>query len=233
VLEDMEGLVHDRAAQGVLRSALWGQRSGGSGPQERLVTWTTHRAEHSFLFTGGVILISNRPLADLPELRAMRTRISCLHLQPSEQQLRALMRQVSLLGFAHAGRRLEPADCLLVCEYVIAESLAMRRPLDMRALVNAFGDYLQWEEGDAGCHWQDLVAARLKERVVAFRSEVAVGGRAQRKARERELARQIAERTPDRNERYRLWREQTDKSEQSLYRRLGEVEAARAPDSRN
>ena len=36
VLEDMEQITRDRGAQGVLRSALWGQRrEGGKGPMER------------------------------------------------------------------------------------------------------------------------------------------------------------------------------------------------------
>ena len=38
---------------------------------ERLVTWSTYKMEHSFIFTGGLIMISNKPLADLPELNAV------------------------------------------------------------------------------------------------------------------------------------------------------------------
>lgn len=228
VLEDMEQLAHDRGAQGVLRSALWGQRRSEHGPQERLVTWTTHRMEHSFYFTGGIIMISNRPLADLPELRAVRTRISCLQFQPSEQQLRALMRRISLDGYAHEDAWLAPEQCSDVCEYVIAASIAMRRQLDMRALVSSFRDYLQWEDGSAGCHWHDLVTARLQERVIAFQREVTVGGRAFRKAQEQAIAREVANATSDRDERLRLWRERTGKSEQSLYRRLQEAEPARS-----
>src|SRR5262245_3511796 len=43
VLEDMEQITRDKGALGVLRSALWSQRRGDGGSQERLVTWTTHR----------------------------------------------------------------------------------------------------------------------------------------------------------------------------------------------
>src|SRR3954452_18184811 len=62
VLEDMEPLTRDRGAQGVLRSALWGQRKdGGRGPMERTVTWSTAFTEHSFVFTGGIIMLANKP----------------------------------------------------------------------------------------------------------------------------------------------------------------------------
>ena len=41
LLEDVEGLFRDPMAQGVLRSALWGQRRDGE--QERLVTWNAYK----------------------------------------------------------------------------------------------------------------------------------------------------------------------------------------------
>src|SRR6266508_2714949 len=72
VLEDMERLTKDRDAQGVLRSALWAQPG-----RDRAVTWTTGTGgEERFPFRGGIILLANRPLADLPELRALANRIS-------------------------------------------------------------------------------------------------------------------------------------------------------------
>jgi hypothetical protein len=73
VLEDMEGLYTQKNAQGVLRSALWGQRADkGRGPMERWVTWgSTGRRprELRFLFTGGIIMDANRDLDSAsPEL---------------------------------------------------------------------------------------------------------------------------------------------------------------------
>jgi len=223
VLEDLEPLTRDRGAQGVLRSALWGQRRDGDrGPMERLVTWTTYRMEHSFIFSGGIILIGNRPLADLPELNAVRTRISVVHLQASDPELRALMRKVALKGFEHEGRELPPSECLEVCEFIIEQSMALHWQLNMRALVNSFQDRLQWEENESGCHWRDLVASRLRERPTWFREEVVVSGRAARKAAEQQIASEIKD--LPREERARAWRERTGKSEPALYRRLRELE---------
>jgi len=115
VLEDVEQLMNDRNALGVLRSALWGQRRGDSGPQERLITWSTHKMRLETLFTGGIIVISNRQLVDLPELQALKTRIPCMHLQPGDNELRALMRHVALKGFEHGGLKMDPVECSEVC----------------------------------------------------------------------------------------------------------------------
>jgi hypothetical protein len=224
VLEDMEGIMRDRGAQGVLRSALWAQRrEGDTGPPERTVTWSTYLMMHSFVFTGGIIMTANRPLHDLPELDAVRTRIAVMHLQATDPELRALMRRVAGRGFEYEGRWLSPERCAEVCEFIINDSASLHRSLDMRLLPNSFQDYLQWEESESGCHWRDLVRSRLRERPTAFREQVAVGGRAARKREELELVREITAATGDRGERLRLWADRTNKSEAALYRRIADL----------
>lgn len=232
VLEDMEQILRDRGAQGVLRSALWGQRKdGGKGPMERPVTWSTWRHEHHFVFTGGIIMIANRPLDDLPELMALRTRIACMQLLATDGELTALMRRVALEGFENRGCVIAPDECSEVCEFLIAQSRSLHRQLDMRMLVNSLMDYLSWCEGDAGCHWHDMVATRLKERPITFAVRPDTGTRADRKRRELEIAREVAATTADRAERLRLWSERTGKSEPTLYRRLAEVDESPFSDS--
>jgi hypothetical protein len=224
VLEDMERLFRDGGAQGVLRSALWGQRKeGGKGPMERTVTWSTWRMEHSFIFTGGIAMVANRPLEDLPELQAMRTRIAVMQLQATDAEITALMRSVALKGHEHEGRAMTPAECQEVCEFIVEQSRSLHRPLDMRLLVNSFADYQSWQECNAGCHWRDLVATRLKQRPITFAVPPALGTREERMRREREIAREIADAPSDRAERLRLWQERTGKREASLYRRLSEI----------
>jgi hypothetical protein len=224
VLEDMEQIMHDRAAQGVLRSALWGQRKQGEcGPMERLVTWSTYKHEHSFVFTGGIIMLSNVPLHDLPQLNAIKTRIAYMHLQASDFEIRALMRKVASRGYESEGRRLEAEACRDICEHVIQQSLDTHRTLDMRLLVNSFEDRLQWEEGDAGCHWKDLVNSRVRERPTYFQQEVMLTAQADRRRQELQIAREIVSGTEDRQERRRLWMTRTGKSEQTLYRRIAEL----------
>jgi hypothetical protein len=163
VLEDMERVTADKDAQGVLRSATWSQRNK-EGRQNRLVTWATAKGVECFVFNGGVIMLSNRPLDDLPELRAIQTRISYLELVVSENEIAALMRKVAGGGFHHGKQAVSPEECLTVCEFLIAESKRLLCHLDLRLLDNSFRDYLQHREGCSASHWKTLVAARLQGR---------------------------------------------------------------------
>ncbi len=228
VLEDMERLFRDAGAQGVLRSALWGQQGRASpGRQERMVTWTNPKETLSFFFTGGIVVTANRPLDDWPELAAIKTRVAVMHFQPTQAEVRALMRKVAAGEYVHEGFPVEPAACAEVCEFVLAECRGIDRPLDMRLLVNAIGDYLQDVVFHAGCSWRDLVAARIRERPTHFRDEVVIGGREERLQRELNEAEAICKEAKTRDDRLRLWRERTGKSQASFYRRLAELGVSR------
>ncbi len=215
LLEDVEGLFRDPMAQGVLRSALWGQQRGDD--QERLVTWNAYKTNLHFYFSGGVIVTSNRPLDDLPELRALGTRVNPVNLFCTNQEIAALMRKVALDGFRHRGDRLGPGESLEVAEYVIDHCLRANRNLDMRLLVNGFADRLQYEAGETECHWHDLLLCRMVERAVPAKES-----RAERLLREREIAARISD--MPRDERLRVWHERTGKSEAALYRRMAELD---------
>ena len=105
VFEDMERLTKDADAQGVLRSAMWAQPG-----HERVVTWTTATdGPERFVFRGGLILIGNRPLADLPELRALATRIEVLRLEFTETEQTARMRELAGRGYRLQGKKSDRA----------------------------------------------------------------------------------------------------------------------------
>jgi hypothetical protein len=115
VLEDVETLFSDKNSFGVLRSALWGQ-TNESGLQERPVTWQTARLRDEFIFTGGIILLANCRLDDIPQLRAIKTRIACLRFSPSFEEIAALMRHIATKGHRLGRYQLPPEDCLEVAE---------------------------------------------------------------------------------------------------------------------
>jgi hypothetical protein len=163
VLEDMERIVKDKDGQGIIRSACWAQR-GDDGRQKRTVTWATARGVESIVFQGGLIMLSNRPLDDLPELRAIKTRISHLYLEVSDAEIAAQMRRLAKQGYRHGDQEMTADECETVCEFVILESQSKLCHLDMRLLDNGFRDYLQWREGHSATHWQTLVATRLDGR---------------------------------------------------------------------
>lgn len=201
LLEDMEQLFRDSGARGVLRSAPWSQpQEDKTGPLERLVTWSTHRMVHEFIFTGGIIMTANRPFPELPELEAIRTRIAYMQLVPSDNELKALLRHIASKGYRRGNDQMDPDECKLVSEYVIEECLGLNRALDIRLLVNGCEDYLQWSECQSGCHWRDMVAARVKQRPTTLEEALPHGKRAEQKQRELEIAAEIAAATKDRAE---------------------------------
>jgi hypothetical protein len=220
ILEDMERITGDRDAQGVLRSALWSQ-----GDRERWVTWVTGAGERRFAFRGGIIMLANRPLADLPELRALAGRIAVLTLQITDAEMAAHMRRIAALGWSRYQHSLDAAKCLEVCACLIAECRRANCPLDLRLLDNSALDYLQWERADSHLHWHDLVANRVRQAATHFRHDVSLQTREGRKAYERELVRQILQETSDPQQRERRWREATGKGKSAFYERRREVES--------
>ena len=163
VLEDVERVTKDRDAQGIIRSACWAQKAD-DGKQKRTVTWATARGVESIVFSGGLIMLSNRPLDDLPELRAIRTRISHLHLEVTDAEIAAQMRRLAKSGYKHGEQEMTADEAEMVCDFVILESQSKLCHLDMRLWDTACRDYLQWRQGHSATHWQTLVATRLDGR---------------------------------------------------------------------
>jgi len=212
VLEDCEALLKDRSALGVLRSALWSQ--GEQRHAERRVTWRSHGGDLSVGFTGGLILLCNTRLDDIPELRAVKTRISSLQLTATHEELAAFVRRLAGKGYTLGEESIPPADCAVIAEAVIARCVGLKRSLDIRLLVNAFRDYLQHRAGHSRTGWEDLLDARLREATTVGTS------RAERVEWERRLAFRIQGMAVSTAEKERLWREATGKSMDAFYRRL-------------
>jgi len=220
-IEDVEQLVNNRQALGLLRSALWSVRKTASNSMERLVTWTIHGAAMEVVFTGGIIMTANRVLRDMPELNALKTRITWMELNVTEAEIAALMRKVASQGYREGKMSLSPAECAEVVEFVIEKSAGLNKSLDMRLAFNAFRDRVQAEDLEAACCWQDLVMTRIRGQVSEMGAVEHEGVRARNKKRELEIAREIANLPAE--ERFRTWQETTGKSRATLYRRLEEL----------
>lgn len=232
VLEDVETVTSNKRAIGVLRSALWGTRRGRDGKMERLITWNARGSSDEVIFTGGVIMTSNRRLADLPELDALKTRISWMNVDISDPEIMALMRSVAVKGWPEHNNLLDPQQCKEAVEFTIEETSRTNRRLDMRLMVNAFEDRIQFEDFDAGCDWRDLIAARVRERPAVVGDIEPVGVRAQKKARQLDIAREITDLPPE--ERLKTWQERTGgASRATMYRRLDELAASDAIEFEN
>ena len=220
VLEDMERLTKDPDAQAVLRSALWAPPG-----RDRTVTWTTaSEGEIRFTFRGGLILIGNRPLFDMPELRALATRIEVHHLEVTEVELIALMRELAVGGYRVGDKLLlAPEECLQVTELLIKECRMAGCPLDLRLQQKGFQTYRQWESGNSVTRWDDLLAASVREATHHFRHEADTAPREQKMARKRNALREIMAQTGDAREQEELYRKRMNTSRADFFRRKSEI----------
>ena len=218
VLEDMETLFSDKNAFGVLQSALWGQ-TNAHGVQERVVDWTIAGMPDEFTFTGGIIIISNCRLNDIPQLRALKTRLVSAHYRPTNEEIAALMLKIAGQGHRHGPYFLPPEECHEVAQEIIGRSQSLKRNLDLRLFVNGCKDRLQWANGASVTHWRQMLEARMTESVLPAAENCET--QAQRSQRELAIARRIASLPPQ--ERLETWTKETGKSRPALYRRLEEL----------
>jgi len=220
VLEDVERVTGDKDAQALLRAALWPQPG-----RERVVNWTTGDGEMRFEFRGGIIMLANRPLADLPELRALATRIAVHKLDVTDAEMVAHLRRIAGSPFKRGRHKLDVEHCCRVCEFMIYECRAAGCPLDLRLYENCCLDYLQWDCAQAACDWHDLIATRIRQSVAHFKHETSPLTREQQLVGHRQLIRQIDRETDDPRERVRLWQERTGRSAATYYRRKQEADS--------
>jgi hypothetical protein len=219
VLEDMERLTADRDAQGVLRSALWSQPA-----RDRIITWTTGEGETQVTFRGGIVMIANRPLASLPELRALATRIAVLKLEVADDEAIALMRDLAAQGYTVEGKlALEPAECGKVVEFLIRQCRRVGCPLDLRLQVNCYADYLSWESNEVEVGWRDLIANRVEEAASHFAEELVSGTQEQRQAALRQVVKGILQETQNTDEQVALYEARTGRSRADFFRKKQEV----------
>lgn len=217
LLEDVEVVVADNHGKGVLRSALWSNHMGRDGRMERRITWNVCGKIEECVFRGGLIITSNRDIADLPELKALKTRIDSQHLVVTNSEAAALMRHVAMQGYERGDYALSPEVCLEVAEYVIEESRRQGRDINMRLLTSSLADRLLVEDEEAGCSWQDLVSSRIRGQPDVVNEIVPQGVRACKRHHELEIVRQMVGLPPA--EQLRVWIAETGKSKSAMYRR--------------
>lgn len=222
VLEDVERLTKDPDAQGVLRSALWAQPG-----QERIVNWVTSvEGAEPFAFRGGIILISNKPMSDLPELRALATRIEVYRLELTAAELEAKVRQLADQGYRRDGKLLiEPTQAIEITEHVLAECLTAGCRLDLRLQQKAFQTYLQWAADLAQTHWKDLVTASVHQAMQCFRHEANTLSIEDKRAWRRQVVREILATIREPEKQFEAYKQRTGTERADYYRRKREVES--------
>ena len=222
VLDDLETILRNPQAVGVLRSALWGKRpKNGRGLPERIVTWSTGNDKERIVFTGGIIMIGNRPPTKLPELSAVLTRIDGIELQFSDQQMAAKMRSLCSKRYRFNGSAMTATECRRVIDFLIEESLSLNRPLDMRLREKSFHDYMLSRDGKIKTDWKDLVRTRLRQRPTCAEEVAGAGSRAGQLEQQLQILKDVLATTEDLSEQIRLFNERAGKKgKTTFYRRL-------------
>lgn len=220
VLDDLGTIFKSDVALQLLLSAL----EHPTGPDRTRVVKYRRKGETARVaFRGGIICVSNRELHDGELLNAFKSRVNTLNYDPSDAQLGARM-----LESASAGVGSLPPDAAVgVARHVIAEMLRLGCRFDLRLFFNkAVPSYQQWKDDATESGWRDLVTASIEEHLVAVRhdDESAPESRADRKAAEHALLRELRASIATRDERVRAWVERTGKSERAYYRRLAELQ---------
>lgn len=220
VADDVSELLTSKIALQILLAAL-GNQPYATGA--RIIKYKRQGRDETVRFTGGIILISNLELHSTSLLAALKSRLHYLRYDPSDEQIAALMRQISAQG--RTTPKLSPKECGEVAEFLIAESVRLGCRMDIRLLVDkAFADFAQHRNRNTETHWKDLVLATLEEQVMTL--QYTRGPAATRKAvksDEQQIIRDIVATCSTTAERLAAWREQTCKSELAFYRRLKEI----------
>jgi hypothetical protein len=140
VIEDVEQIFLERTTMSLVRSACWGQKDK-KGKQKRLVIYGVHPAERIVEFDGQIIFTGNRPLQDIPELRALATRISVQVVAVTKDELLALMKKICTSDFVTDKGTLASDLCWEVFDMLV-ELWPENKLYDIRILERCFNAYL-------------------------------------------------------------------------------------------
>jgi hypothetical protein len=223
VLDDVSAVFEQRIALQILLAALGNQPDE---PGTRIIKYRRQGRQETVRFTGGIICVSNLKLHPAPLLQALKSRVHYLGIDPTDEEMAALMRDVASRGWSTREASLSPDECHEVADFLIQESTRLQCPLDIRLLVDkAFPDFLQHRNGDTEVHWKDLVVTTLEEQVIDLaHTRETPTSRAEQKAGEQQIVRDIIALHSCRQEQKAAWKERTGKSERAFERRLREIE---------
>lgn len=202
VVEECENLFTDKQGMNLLRSACWGQKDK-TGKQKRLITWNVAPDPMSVEFTGSIIFTGNRPLANVAELRALRTRIPTLELQVTREEMLDLMKSISIKGYKNNKGDLTPEDCMEIYEFYKTCPL-----LDLRILVRAFDEVMGCRALKLKTNWKDMINSAINETLRPEKVEMTMP----------EIARDLARQKLTGKKLEVEWRRLTDTGVRTYYR---------------
>ena len=137
-----------------------------AGKQQRIITYGVHPVAREIKFDGQIIFTGNRPLLDIPELRALATRIPIIHLPATRPELIARMKSLALQGYESDKGKLTSEMCCEVLKYLITVYPADRM-YDIRILIRCFDDRIGVINlgKTLSSSWKELVLSQVSSNV--------------------------------------------------------------------
>jgi hypothetical protein len=222
VLDDVVALFNQPIALQILLAAL-GNRHDQTGI--RIVRYKTAKGDQIVHFEGGIICISNLPLAGHHEaiLRALHDRVYVVHYDPTDDQMIAMIHDIAAKGIDGVS----PKDAKMVATFLVTECRKREVRPTIRLFVDkAIKDYDLWKSGQTETHWKDLLVSNLEQQLVNLVHPTKDLSRAEQTEAERRIAKEILGSNDDSKSKVRAWQEQTGKSQAAFYRRVAELKKA-------
>jgi flagellar capping protein FliD len=223
VLDDVSSIFGQQVARQILLAALGNSHDGGRG---REVRYKRAKLDEVIMFTGGIVAISNIDLTshDDAVLNALKDRINVLNYDPTDEEVLALCRDIAGKGIGPCS----PKECGEVLEYLRGEAQAKGIRLSVRMFVDkAMADFRLCKEEEVESHWKDLIRSDLDQQLVELRQPVNDNvSRKEQTEAERRVVQEICLNHTSVEDRIRVWRERTSKSQAAYYRRFKELKKA-------
>jgi hypothetical protein len=219
VLDDLISFFTQPISLQLLLAALGNPHDGSKA---RNVRHKTARGDVVIPFTGGVIGISNLPLAGHHSevLAALQDRIHVINYEPSDEHIIALINKIAIDGVGGV----PPEKCRMVAVFLLQEcKLREIRPSVRLFVDKALKDYALYEAGKTETHWRDLVVSTLEHQLIELQHPQRDLSRVEQVEAERRIALDIHLSFETREERIEQWEVRTGKSQASFYRRVKEL----------
>lgn len=149
----------------LLRSAFWGQEED-DGEMGRSIPWTVEKLGgkkmEPILFTGQIIVTANRPLGNLPELEALKTRTEICHLEVERDEILALGKKLTMKGYKYKNGILTPVECLEVFQH-FSDKLPEDVIPDLRVIVRAWRRHIGLKATGQLHKWKKLLDNSIQQ----------------------------------------------------------------------
>lgn len=192
--------------------------TGGTPGSARVVTYSTKNNRRRTAFSGGIVAISNAPLAHDAAGQALASRLVLHHFNPSDEAIAAFLTQEAKLGV----QGIPPAECITILDHVRVVCRDADFRLDLRSFYKSIADYRFWKAGNCATDWRILVEASMRQWTSAAPAAGAKT-RAESRANDEAIVRELHARQLPKAELARVWKERTRKSLDTYYRRRREL----------